>query len=372
MHLVMRDRTWHAFCNGSHDQMGGAMRLFELLTGAVQSFAPADGQTVRLYVCGITPYDTTHIGHAFTYLTFDVLNRLCQHVGWNVRYVQNVTDVDDDIMRRARDTGEHWQRLGARHTSQFQEDLAALAVLPPDVYPRASDEIPAILDLIGTLMTSGCAYARKGAVFFRVAADPTYGQFARLTRDELVTLSAERGADPSDPRKEDPLDFVLWQPSEPDEPWWDSPWGAGRPGWHIECSAMATHHLGPQLDVHGGGGDLIFPHHESEIAQSECATGVRPFARFWVHVAMVRYAGEKMSKSLAISSSCATFFDRTRPMRCGSISTATTTVNHSTIATMVPPPPRLSSTACARLPRSCSQHVSQCHPRRVSTPSCRR
>lgn len=274
------------------------MQLYNSMTGRVEPFAPADGKTVRMYVCGVTPYDTTHMGHAMTYLTFDVINRFCQYLGWRVKYVQNVTDIDDDILRKAREVGEPWDRLGDRYIRQFQEDLNGLNVLFPSVYPRATEEIPMIIEMVQSLLDQGFAYVRDGNVYFRVASDPDYGQLCRCSREEMITLSAERGADPTDPRKEDPLDFILWQAAQPGEPTWDSPWGPGRPGWHIECTAMAVKYLGPQLDVHGGGYDLIYPHHESEIAQSEGVTGQRPFARFWVHVGMVEYQGAKMSKSL--------------------------------------------------------------------------
>ena len=274
------------------------MQLYNSMTGRIEPFAPADGKTVRMYVCGVTPYDTTHMGHAMTYLTFDVINRFCQYLGWRVKYVQNVTDIDDDILRKAREVGEPWDRLGDRYIRQFQEDLNGLNVLFPSVYPRATEEIPVIIEMVQTLLDQGLAYVRDGNVYFRVASDPDYGQLCRCSREEMIALSAERGADPTDPRKEDPLDFILWQAAQPGEPTWDSPWGPGRPGWHIECSAMAVKYLGPQLDIHGGGYDLIYPHHESEIAQSEGVTGQRPFARFWVHVGMVEYQGAKMSKSL--------------------------------------------------------------------------
>jgi L-cysteine:1D-myo-inositol 2-amino-2-deoxy-alpha-D-glucopyranoside ligase len=268
------------------------------MTRQTEPFAPADGKTVRMYVCGVTPYDTTHMGHAMTYLTFDVINRLCQHRGWRVKYVQNVTDIDDDILRKAREVGEPWDRLGERYVRQFQEDLNALNVLFPSVYPRATEEIPMIVQMVQSLLEQGAAYVRDGNVYFRVASDPDYGHLCRCSREEMIRLSAERGADPTDPRKEDPLDFLLWQAAQPGEPTWESPWGPGRPGWHIECSAMAVRYLGPQLDIHGGGHDLIYPHHESEIAQSEGVTGQRPFSHFWVHVGMVEYQGTKMSKSL--------------------------------------------------------------------------
>jgi len=274
------------------------VRLYNSLTQRKEEFTPLDGKTVRMYVCGITPYDTTHMGHAMTYLTFDVINRYCQYLGWRVKYVQNVTDIDDDILRKAREVGEPWDRLGDRYIRQFQEDLNGINVLPPAVYPRATEEIPTIIEMVATLVERGMAYVRDGNVYFRVASDPDYGQLCRCSTEEMIALSAERGADPDDPRKENPLDFILWQAQQPGEPAWDSPWGPGRPGWHIECSAMSYRYLGPQIDIHGGGGDLIYPHHESEIAQTEGFTQKEPFARFWVHVAMVRYQGEKMSKSL--------------------------------------------------------------------------
>ena len=247
------------------------MRLRNTETNAVQPLERRP-EPVRLYVCGITPYDTTHLGHAFTYVVFDVLVRTLRARGQPVRYVQNVTDVDDDIIKRARELGTTWDHLAVKETALYADDMADLNVL--------------------------AAYQRDGNVYFRVGSVADYGRLSRLSREEMITLSAQRGADPNDPRKQDPLDFVLWQASAPDEPRWESPWGVGRPGWHIECSAMALEYLGPQVDVHGGGADLIYPHHESEIAQSESVTGIRPFARIWVHVGMVGYQGEKMSKSL--------------------------------------------------------------------------
>jgi L-cysteine:1D-myo-inositol 2-amino-2-deoxy-alpha-D-glucopyranoside ligase len=273
------------------------MRLRNTETGAVQLLEPPQ-RPVGIYVCGITPYDTTHLGHAFTYIAFDVLVRALRAAGQPVRYVQNVTDVDDDIIRRARELGISWDRLAVKETALYEADMAALNVRPPDVFPRASQTIPKIIDLVRKLEAQGHAYQRDGHVYFRVGSVTDYGRLSRLSREAMITLSAQRGADPNDPRKQDPLDFVLWQSSAADEPRWESPWGEGRPGWHIECSAMALEHLGKQVDVHGGGADLIFPHHESEIAQSESVTGVRPFARIWVHVGMLGYHGEKMSKSL--------------------------------------------------------------------------
>jgi L-cysteine:1D-myo-inositol 2-amino-2-deoxy-alpha-D-glucopyranoside ligase len=273
------------------------MRLRNTETNAVQPLERRP-QPLGIYVCGITPYDTTHLGHAFTYVVFDVLVRALRASGQAVRYVQNVTDIDDDIIRRARELGTTWDRLAVEETTLYERDMEALNVLAPDVFPKASQTIPKIIALIARLEAQGHAYRRDGNVYFRVGSVVDYGRLSRLSREEMIKLSAERGGNPKDPRKQDPLDFVLWQASVPGEPRWESPWGDGRPGWHIECSAMALEHLGPQVDLHGGGADLIFPHHESEIAQSESATGVRPFARIWMHVGMLRYQGEKMSKSL--------------------------------------------------------------------------
>jgi len=273
------------------------VRLWNTETRSLQ---PLETRTSPLgvYVCGITPYDTTHLGHAFTYVAVDVLIRTLRVAGRDVRYVQNVTDVDDDIIKRSRELGTTWDQLATRETALYQADMAALNVLAPDIFPRASQTIGKIVELVSRLVAQGHAYVRDGNVYFRVSSVTDYGRLSRLPREEMVRLSAQRGADPNDPRKQDPLDFLLWQQSAPDEPHWSSPWGSGRPGWHIECSAMALEHLGDQVDIHSGGADLIYPHHESEIAQSESVTGVRPFARTWMHVGMLRYQGEKMSKSL--------------------------------------------------------------------------
>lgn len=274
------------------------MRLFNTLGQQVENFAPRPGHPVTIYVCGITPYDTTHLGHAFLYTSFDVLIRHLEGKGWPVRYVQNVTDIDDDILRKSRETGDDWIALGNRWTRRFIEDLSNLNIRPPDVYARATEEINTIIRINTSLVEQGYAYERGGNVYFRVSRDPDYGKLSGLSHAEMLPISAERGANPDDPNKENPLDFILWQAQAPGEPAWDSPWGAGRPGWHIECSAMSLHHLGEPIDIHGGGGDLIFPHHESEIAQSEHYTGHEPFARVWMHAGMLRYQGEKMSKSL--------------------------------------------------------------------------
>jgi L-cysteine:1D-myo-inositol 2-amino-2-deoxy-alpha-D-glucopyranoside ligase len=273
------------------------MKLYNSLSKSVQAFVP-QGQTIGVYVCGITPYDTTHLGHLFTYTSFDILIRFLEFLGYQVRYVQNVTDIDDDILRKARQVHDDWHALGNRWTARFIQDLKAVNVRAPDHFPRATDVIPDMFPTIQKLIDSSLAYESGGSVYFRVSAWPTYGQLSSIPAEEMLPIANERGNNPADPHKHHPLDFVLWQAQAPDEPAWQSPWGAGRPGWHIECTTMATRFLGNTVDIHGGGADLIFPHHESEIAQAEGATGKAPFVRFWMHTAMVRHEGEKMSKSL--------------------------------------------------------------------------
>jgi L-cysteine:1D-myo-inositol 2-amino-2-deoxy-alpha-D-glucopyranoside ligase len=253
---------------------------------------------VGLYVCGVTPYDTGHLGHAFTYVSFDVIHRYLEYLGHEVTYVQNLTDVDDDMLRKARETGEDYLALGNRHVTTFLTEMAALNWLPPDHYPRATEHIPHMLGLIERLVAEGLAYPAEGNVYFSVAADPRYGEVSHLPHDAMLPLANERGNVPDMPGKRDPLDFVLWQRSLPDEPAWESPWGPGRPGWHIECSAMSMAYLGRQFEIHGGGGDLVFPHHESERAQSEGAGAERPWVAHWTHAGMLSYEGDKMSKSL--------------------------------------------------------------------------
>jgi L-cysteine:1D-myo-inositol 2-amino-2-deoxy-alpha-D-glucopyranoside ligase len=268
--------------------------LYNSRSRSVEPFMPRDGR-VSLYVCGITPYDVTHLGHAFTYTTFDVLRRYLEAQGVTVVHVQNITDVDDDIIRKARELGTTTEELTARNVAAFERDMRVLGVLPPTVTPRASQEIAAMQQVIRTLLDRGQAYVHAGEVFFDVSAFPAYGALSGLSREEMLAENRRQGMRPG---PHDPLDFILWQARAPGEPFWDSPWGPGRPGWHIECTTMALRHAGVPVDIHGGGRDLIFPHHENEIAQSECATGVSPFARWWMHVGMIRYRGEKMSKSL--------------------------------------------------------------------------
>jgi L-cysteine:1D-myo-inositol 2-amino-2-deoxy-alpha-D-glucopyranoside ligase len=274
-----------------------ALRLYNTLTDAIEEFRPA-GDEVRMYVCGVTPYDTTHLGHAFCYVVFDVLNRYLRFLGWRVRYIQNITDIDDDVLKRANRDGRDWKELGDENVAIHQRSLDALGVEAPAGYPRATEAVPEIIRIARDLIARGHAYEAQGNVYFRVGSDPGYGKLSRLDVAEMERLLNERGGRTDDPRKEQPLDFLLWQAAEPGQPSWESPWGPGRPGWHIECTAMAIRDLGETIDIHGGGADLIFPHHESEIAQSEAWTGKRPFSRVWMHVGMVRMDGEKMSKSL--------------------------------------------------------------------------
>ena len=273
--------------------------LHDTLSGQRQ---PLPGGPVRLYVCGITPYDTTHAGHAFTFLHFDVLVRALRWMGREVIYVQNITDIDDSILKRARELGTDWRSLGEEYTARYVRDLATLNVALPDHLVPATSVMPTIHSLIATLLEQGSAYQVEGGdVFFHVAANPRYGELSRLSRDAMLAIASEQDdADLDDPRKRDPLDVVLWGrwSGAPDEPKWDSPWGPGRPGWHVECVAINHAYHGPRITVHGGGEDLVYPHHETEIAISECASGERPFARLWVHAAMASLGGEKMSKSL--------------------------------------------------------------------------
>jgi L-cysteine:1D-myo-inositol 2-amino-2-deoxy-alpha-D-glucopyranoside ligase len=274
---------------------GEPMRLFDTARGEVVPFTP--GPIVTMYTCGITPYDSTHIGHAAVYLTYDVLQRRLRDRGHETRCVRNVTDVDDDILRKARELGVHYLDLAAAETARFDDDMRALDVVPAWSEPRATSAIADIRGFIGMVLDRGHAYQAGGGVYFDVSRFERFGQVSHLSRDEMLALAAERGGNVDDPHKGDPLDFVLWQPSADDEPAWESLWGPGRPGWHIECSALAMRELGTTIDLHGGGTDLIFPHHECEAAQSEAATGER-FVRHWMHQAMVRMDGEKMSKSL--------------------------------------------------------------------------
>jgi L-cysteine:1D-myo-inositol 2-amino-2-deoxy-alpha-D-glucopyranoside ligase len=271
------------------------MKLYDTAREAIVDFEP--GPTVTMYTCGITPYDSAHIGHVATYLTYDVLQRRLHDLGHQTQCVRNVTDVDDDMLRKAREVGVNYLDLAAEEMAKFDAVMNALDVLPCFSEPRATSAIPDILGFIGMVLDAGHAYQAGGAVYFSVASSPKFGQISHYSREQMLEYARERGGNVDDANKKDPLDFVLWQPSAEGEPWWESLWGRGRPGWHIECSALALRELGETIDLHGGGGDLIFPHHECEAAQSEAATG-SPFVRHWMHQGMVRLDGEKMSKSL--------------------------------------------------------------------------
>jgi cysteinyl-tRNA synthetase len=272
-----------------------ALHLYNTATRRKEVFEPIDPANVRMYVCGPTVYDFAHIGNARPVIVFDVLFRLLRHRygETHVRYVRNITDIDDKINAAAKANGESIRDLTDRTAKAFHEDVAALGCLPPTVEPRATEHIPQIVAMIETLIASEHAYRAEGHVLFSVASDPDYGQLSGRSRDEMIAGARVEIA----PYKKDPADFVLWKPSPPDLPGWESPWGRGRPGWHIECSAMSEAHLGETFDIHGGGLDLIFPHHENEIAQSTCAHDGRPFARFWLHNGFVTVNGEKMAKS---------------------------------------------------------------------------
>ncbi len=273
------------------------MQLYNTLSRRLEPFAPA-GPAMTMYVCGVTPYDTTHLGHARCYVVYDLLQRYVRYRGHDVRYVQNVTDVDDDLLRKARELGKPYDVVARENLEILRRDMEALNVLPPAVWPRATQEVPTMLEIAQTLVARGQAYAREGNVYFRAASASDFGTLSRRSPEQMIARLREERFDPDDPRKEDPLDILMWQAAAPGEPTWDSPWGPGRPGWHIECTAMALRHLGTTIDVHGGGEDLIFSHHESERVQAECYTGVQPFVRFWMYAGTVYAGREKMSKSL--------------------------------------------------------------------------
>ena len=274
---------------------GRPLRLWDTASGELRPTAP--GATARLYVCGITPYDATHLGHAATYLAFDLVHRAWLDAGHQVRYVQNVTDVDDPLLERAERDGEDWTALAERETELFRADMTAMRVLPPDHYVGAVEAIGEIVPVVRELLDSGAAYHVDEDVYFSVGSAPRFGYVSGLDLPTMRTLAAERGGDPDRSGKKDPLDPVLWRAARPGEPSWDSELGPGRPGWHVECAAIALGRLGPGFDVQGGGSDLAFPHHEMSAAHAEVASGQWPFARAYVHAGMVGLDGEKMSKS---------------------------------------------------------------------------
>jgi L-cysteine:1D-myo-inositol 2-amino-2-deoxy-alpha-D-glucopyranoside ligase len=273
------------------------LRLYDTRRRAVVPFRPISSP-ITLYVCGVTPYDTTHLGHARTFLAFDVLVRHLEAAGRAVRYVQNVTDIDESILQRADRDGVGWRDLGRREERTFLVDMRRLGWRKPDVMPHATREIPAMRLMIDALLKNGCAYEIKGGVYFDTSRDSHYGDLSRLSVARMRRiLPAQDDAALDDPERRNPIDFALWR-RVPSGPTWPSRHGRGRPGWHIECSAMSLRHLGARIDIHGGGSDLVYPHHENEIAQSECATRKRPFVGWWMHTGPVRLEAEKMSKSL--------------------------------------------------------------------------
>ena len=272
------------------------LKIFNSLTRKKEEFLSKD-KKVGIYVCGITPYDVTHLGHAFTYVSFDVVVRYLRYLDYQVIYVQNLTDIDDDILKKAKESKENWRKLVEKNTQRFLEDMRWLNCLQPDVYPRATDHIKEIIEIIQKLERKKMAYEKEGNVYYSVGDYKNYGELSKLPRKVMLPIANQRGNNPKDPNKKNPLDFVLWQAKKPGEPVWLSPWGQGRPGWHIECSAMAKKYLGETIDIQGGGADLIFPHHESSAALSETADQ-KPFSRYWLHTGMLSYKGKKMSKSL--------------------------------------------------------------------------
>ncbi|MBF8264547.1 MAG: cysteinyl-tRNA synthetase [Dehalococcoidia bacterium] len=268
------------------------MKVYNTLSGQKEEFLPS-GSEVKMYVCGVTPYSDCHIGHAMSYINFDVIRRYMEFQGYNVRHVQNFTDIDDKIINRANSLGISSRDLADKYIAQYFTSMDAINIKRAHVYPYATQEIPQIVEIVQALVNKGYAYHVNGDVYFRVTKRADYGKLSRRNLDDMVAgARVEPGSD-----KEHPMDFALWKASKPGEPSWPSPWGPGRPGWHIECSAMSYRYLGETLDIHGGGQDLIFPHHENEIAQSESFTG-KPFVRFWMHNGLLQMGEEKMSKSL--------------------------------------------------------------------------
>ena len=285
------------------------MRLYNTLLGEDREFTPADGKTVKMYVCGVTPYSSTHVGHALSYVVFDTLRRYLAYQGYQVKHIQNFTDVDDKIILRAQEAGISEEELTAQYIDDFFRTTDALNILRADVYPRATQEIEPILDTIQSLVDKGFAYPAAGDVYFRVNRKDDYGKLSHRTLEGMIAGARIQ----VDEDKEHPMDFVLWKGAKPGEPFWDSPWGPGRPGWHIECTAMSLRYLDYPLDIHGGGQDLIFPHHENEIAQSEAHTGITPFAHHWVHNGLLQLGEDKMSKSLGNLVSVEEALDRCSP-----------------------------------------------------------
>lgn len=292
-------QSWSDVTVPAVEGSGPALRLYDTADRAVRPSAP--GATATMYVCGITPYDATHLGHAATYLTFDLVNRLWRDAGHDVHYVQNVTDVDDPLFARAARDQQDWQVLGMSETALFREDMEALRIVPPRDYIGAMESVQEVVDAVAKLLASGAAYQVDDAefpdVYFRTEATEQFGYESGYDRPTMERLFAERGGDPERPGKRDTIDALLWRAARPGEPSWPAPFGAGRPGWHIECSAIALNRIGSGIDVQGGGSDLIYPHHEYSAAHAEALVAGQRFARHYVHSAMIAWHGEKMSKS---------------------------------------------------------------------------
>jgi len=269
------------------------MKLYNTMTRRAEEFTPS-GDEIKVYVCGITPYDHAHLGHAMSYIIFDVLRRYLEFRGYSVKHVQNYTDIDDRIIARANSLGQPFDQVAATYIDEFDQEMRDLNITPAHIFPRATQEIPTIVEMTERLIERGHAYQANGDVYFRVRSKADYG---KLSGRDVDALMAGARVEPGE-QKEDPADFALWKGAKEGEPAWESPWGPGRPGWHIECSAMSYRYLGTTLDIHGGGQDLIFPHHENEIAQSEAYSGKQPFVRYWLHNGWLTFGEEKMSKSL--------------------------------------------------------------------------
>ncbi len=288
-----------------------AIRLYNTMKRTKEDLDPAEPGKVSMYVCGVTVYDRSHIGHARCYVAFDVIYRYLQHAGLTVNYVRNFTDVDDKIIKRAIELGVEPRDLATENIGHYHEDMDRLGCLRPNLEPRVTDHVPEIVETIQSIIDNGHAYAADGSVYFDIATFPRYGALSGRNLDDMQAGASERVDE--DPNKKNPMDFVLWKPAKEGEPAWDSPWGSGRPGWHIECSAMSKTHLGATFDIHGGGKDLVFPHHENEIAQSEACTGAHPFVRHWMHNGFVNIDSEKMSKSLGNFFTISDVLDRYHP-----------------------------------------------------------
>ena len=269
------------------------MKIYNSLSAKKEDFAPG-GDEVTMYVCGVNPYSDAHIGHALSYIVFDVVRRYLEYRGYKVKHVENVTDVEDNIIATANRLGITVKELTEKYTERYFEDMDSLNILRPHHTPKATDTIPEIITMVQGLIDKGFAYAADGDVYFRVRKVSDYGKLSHRSLDSMRAGARVEAGE----AKEDPMDFVLWKLSKPGEPAWDSPWGMGRPGWHIECSAMSVKYLGEQIDIHGGGQDVVFPHHENEIAQSESFTGKKPFVKYWVHNGLLQMGADKMSKSL--------------------------------------------------------------------------